>query len=814
MESYRGHIRRRSMQREHKDPIFSPVSVLLCVALALASCAGPADPPPKAPSVSIGSQSGRIPSGFPGVASFTVSTVLVDEGTIGSISWYADPEGTVEAGSPENLTVEISPVASNAATISMSSEGYVYEGDYYFKVAEGDLVSSMASLKVTAALSQELYVGAQSGELLQGKSGSATFLLTVKDIDSSADISWDWYTAADGQTPRYEQAGVTVALSPLTGDKATITLTIDESMPGGDFYFKMSYRQFNGMSIFSPIATLRIISPTVVLGPQSGRIGSGFAGSASFAATTSRVDSGVSGSVAWYSDAEGTVETAAPAGLSANVTPVSGNAATLTATVSASAAAGSYYFRLKEGVALSPVAVLSVETPTVSLGAQNGYIRMGFAGSASFAATTDCVPDGVAGTIAWYSDAGGTAPRSAPAGLSAAVTPVSGNAAQLTISAGAAVPRGKYYFKLLEGSYATATATLLVSPSYIVYAANVLSANGGDVSAYSMDPTTGELTSLELSPFPVGSRPYSITVHPDSRSAYFALNSANGGVGSRSIDPASGRLSAEGSSTLSGPNLRASALDPTGKFLYVATSDNNLWAYSTMAGSRSLSLNVPGSPFATGSTPYAIATSATGFAYAVNYGDDSLSAYSINAANGSLSQVSGSPFALGASAEAESPRCIAITPDGKFAYIGYGNASIISAFSLGAGTGVPTQLPGSPIAVASGISSLCVDPSGSFLFAANLNSTVSVFRINAATGELAEIPGSPFAAGTAGTTSAEAATVDPSGKFLFVSVVQPSRNGKVYGFSIDASTGGLGAVPGSPFDAGTAAQSIASFKLN
>ncbi len=70
--------------------------------------------------------------------------------------------------------------------------------------------------------------------------------------------------------------------------------------------------------------------------------------------------------------------------------------------------------------------------------------------------------------------------------------------------------------------------------------------------------------------------------------------------------------------------------------------------------------------------------------------------------------------------------------------------------------------------------------------------TIAAFTINASTGGLTPVAGSPFG----GSISPLYGAADPAGKFLYAVV---PGTGNVYGFSIDQTTGALTAVPGSPF---------------
>jgi DNA-binding beta-propeller fold protein YncE len=96
------------------------------------------------------------------------------------------------------------------------------------------------------------------------------------------------------------------------------------------------------------------------------------------------------------------------------------------------------------------------------------------------------------------------------------------------------------------------------------------------------------------------------------------------------------------------------AIDPTGKFLYVANEVNT----ETTANSGSSSVyackinpstgtlsEVRGSPFATGTDPYGIAVDLKGkFLYVSNHVSANVSAFTINPnTGGALSEVSGSP---------------------------------------------------------------------------------------------------------------------------------------------------------------------------
>jgi DNA-binding beta-propeller fold protein YncE len=141
------------------------------------------------------------------------------------------------------------------------------------------------------------------------------------------------------------------------------------------------------------------------------------------------------------------------------------------------------------------------------------------------------------------------------------------------------------------------------------------------------------------------------------------------------------------------------------------------------------------------------------FAYVANYQDATVSGYSINAATGALTSVLGSPFPTSGCGAGESlcfPTSVAVDPTGKFAYVSFGN---ISGYTINATTGALTPIPGSPFPAgggpaSQGIGQVAVDPTGRFAYVANESDKgVWGYTINATTGALTAIPGSPFPGG-------------------------------------------------------------------
>jgi 6-phosphogluconolactonase (cycloisomerase 2 family) len=324
------------------------------------------------------------------------------------------------------------------------------------------------------------------------------------------------------------------------------------------------------------------------------------------------------------------------------------------------------------------------------------------------------------------------------------------------------------------------------------------------------DATTGAFQEVAGSPFGAGTSPYSssfLTVDPSGKFAYvtnlravsvYAINASTGALSEIAGSPFAVGLGV-------GADFAAVdvSVEPSGKFAYVASQGDNIWAYALNANTGVLS-EIAGSPFATGagSNPSHVSFEPLGrFAYGVHSGGvPSVLAYTINGATGALSEVAGSPFAVQAFTNTPGFQ-ISFDPLGRFAYVVSYNArnystNTVAAYTINASTGALSEVPGSPFTARIFPQAVTVDPSGKFAYVANrLSANVSAYTINASTGVLSEIAGSPFAAGTL----PEAVRVDPAGKFAYVA---NSDSGNVSAYTIDASTGALSEVVGSPFVAG------------
>jgi len=218
------------------------------------------------------------------------------------------------------------------------------------------------------------------------------------------------------------------------------------------------------------------------------------------------------------------------------------------------------------------------------------------------------------------------------------------------------------------------------------------------------------------------------------------------------------------------------------RFAYVANNQDDTVSIFAIRGYR---LQAVGYVYTgSGSNPRGVVvTPSQDFLY-IAEGNVGIAGYAVNTINGVLTPVPGSPFLTGPEFN------IVMHPSGKWLVAVSGSTVSVYAISpsTGALTSVQTISGDSPISAA-------IDPTGSFLFAANVNSnSVSAFTFDQNTGLLTPVAGSPFPAGL----NPQSVAIE-HGKFLYV----PNGNSaSVSAYAINAKTGALLPVPGSPFPTG------------
>jgi 6-phosphogluconolactonase (cycloisomerase 2 family) len=180
------------------------------------------------------------------------------------------------------------------------------------------------------------------------------------------------------------------------------------------------------------------------------------------------------------------------------------------------------------------------------------------------------------------------------------------------------------------------------------------------------------------------------------------------------------------------------AIDPAGRFLYVANQNaNSISAYQYFGTSPELGQfigpHTSGSPFSIGAKPVALATDFSDpFLYVV-CGDATLRVYAMDYDNGGYIAQVASVNVGGV------PVGVAAAPDGRFVYAATSGA--VRAFSINYGSGALTPL--ASIGISSQILWLYAEPSGKFVYVGTSDG-VRGYSINA-DGTLTAITSAPLA---------------------------------------------------------------------
>ena len=260
-----------------------------------------------------------------------------------------------------------------------------------------------------------------------------------------------------------------------------------------------------------------------------------------------------------------------------------------------------------------------------------------------------------------------------------------------------------------------------------LYSAN----DGGGISGFSIG-SSGALTLLSGFPSLIDTQalPAAIVVTPNTNFMYIA-DSGSGDVFGFSLNATTGGITPIGPFTTTNAAGPVSlAVHPNGKFLYAALDAQGTDIFSINSdGSLTLFKNVP--PLALGTAPQGVAITPSGnFAYIAN-GTGGVEMYSVNTTTGDLTAISTTPAAAGTS-----PVVITGDPGGKFVFAGNRDSNNISVYGI-LSDGSLTQVSGSPFALpqnAASPAAVAVDPSGKFLVVASFSGStsqgVTVFAID------------------------------------------------------------------------------------
>jgi 6-phosphogluconolactonase len=173
------------------------------------------------------------------------------------------------------------------------------------------------------------------------------------------------------------------------------------------------------------------------------------------------------------------------------------------------------------------------------------------------------------------------------------------------------------------------------------------------------------------------------------------------------------------------------------------------------------------------------------FVYILN--STSISVFAVDQSSGLLTEITGSPFDTGTTDRSWSD---AVSPNGKFLFVTTqltGNSAVTAVFSINSTTGALTPVAGTPFSTEGG--ETIVDSTSQFLYVGSALD-LGAYSVNGTTGAITELPGSPYPV----PAGINALTLDPTGKFLYVSLfaaAEETGSPGIITYSLNATTGAL-----------------------
>lgn len=292
----------------------------------------------------------------------------------------------------------------------------------------------------------------------------------------------------------------------------------------------------------------------------------------------------------------------------------------------------------------------------------------------------------------------------------------------------------------------------------VMYVAN---ADSRDISVFSLEESSGQVALLQT--LAVGGSVMPMALSPDRTRLYTALRSEPYSILVWAIDPASGRLRAQGSAALV-DSMAHIALDPDGRALLAAAYGGNRISRQLLDGR-----GVPAAAaqvLATGAKPHQLSADPTNqFVYAALLGVDRLDYYRVNAHTGLLEPMPEPALQL---PPGSGPRLFVFSANAGFIYLvgeldgrlyvlqrerDSGVARLLESHSL-----MPEKTGSKPWAA-----DIHLTPNGQFVYASERAShSLSGFRVNPQSGRLMPI------GRWATEAQPRAFNISPCGRFLVV----------------------------------------------
>lgn len=241
----------------------------------------------------------------------------------------------------------------------------------------------------------------------------------------------------------------------------------------------------------------------------------------------------------------------------------------------------------------------------------------------------------------------------------------------------------------------TSPVSLVIDPAEkFLYVAN---SSAGTISVYPINSSTGALgAQVAGSPFVTAGTPQSIAMEPSGRYLYVASTVATA-VSLHTVDSSTGALSAATVLNVGGsPNILAA--DPTGKFIFLGSASSSFSSFNINAGTGTVT-SAAGAPYFSACNNYGAAVGGGGkYLYLAQSGCATVAALSINTVNGVLSNIQGSGSIV-TFPTATTTYGVAVDASDTFVFASNWSGNSFSVYTINVSDGSLSQISGSPIAV-------------------------------------------------------------------------------------------------------------------
>src|SRR5262249_1545924 len=216
-------------------------------------------------------------------------------------------------------------------------------------------------------------------------------------------------------------------------------------------------------------------------------------------------------------------------------------------------------------------------------------------------------------------------------------------------------------------------------------------------------------------------------------------------------------------------SIAALAVAPSQHFLYVEDESKHIDVYPIAADGT-----IPAQPSSTAQAAETLNTLALDpkgrFAYAGSVAAKAIYVFTVDASTGALSPA-GDPVHVGSDPDHGGANYVTVDPSGTYLYVSQASEFGIRGFKIDQTGGGLMELEGSPFG-ATGIpdghnvfgGALAFEPGGAYLYSVGL--ALCGFKLDAGSGKLALVDGSPFTLDVQSDSDATNLAVDPLGSYL------------------------------------------------